>query len=430
LLVILALAVFAVGCGDVFRPVAVPITGPPGDPQSTSFAFVANNNLAPNPGSVLQINVPGDSAFFQDPTGVSPVFAAFLPPGQSRIYVANRDSDSLTTYIPSFTSLAPTTISLPSGSRPVFLGTTQTDKMYVANAGTNNVGVISGTQSALITEITVGATPVALAQTNDARKLYAVNQGDGTVSAIDTTSGTVLHTISVGTSPIWALLSPDGLQVYVLNQGSGSISVIDTTSDTVVATLTVGSSPDHMFLDTHLNRLYVVNNVPVNTGTPPQTDAVWIFNAAVDPPTPVTTVTLPVNGPTAITVLPNGLKAYVASLQPDPASSANVVVSATVINTTSNTVQSTRAFPSVPARCDLTLPFTQPGGVRFPVFAAASSDGNKAYISSCDAGVTHVLKTVNDSPITDIASPVSSFKPPTNTSAPPPQEPVYILPGP
>ncbi|HKW25218.1 MAG TPA: hypothetical protein VJN48_05505, partial [Terriglobales bacterium] len=135
LLAVLALAVFAIGCGDVFRPVAVPIAGPPGDPQTTSFAFALNQNAPATAGSILQINVPGDSAVFSTATGLGPVHAAFLPPGESRIYVANRDDDTVTTYLPSLTSQGPTLLNLPSGSKPVYLATTETSKMYVANAG-------------------------------------------------------------------------------------------------------------------------------------------------------------------------------------------------------------------------------------------------------------------------------------------------------
>lgn len=424
LLAVLALAVFAVGCGDVFRPVAVPITGPPGDPQSTSFAFVVNQNAPPNGGGVEQINVPGDSAVFSTAVGTGPVHAALLPPGQSRIFVANRDDDTVSTYIPSFTSLSPTTLNLSSGARPVFLATTESGKMYVAEAGSNKVGVINGLQSALTTEITVGNTPVALAETKDRKKLYTVNQGSNTVSVIATASDTVLGTINLApeTSPVWAALSPDGLELYVLNQGSGSVSVINTTSDTVVTTLPVGTSPDHMFVDTHLNRLYVVNS---------GSDSVSVFDASVDPPTPLATVTVQ-PGPAAITVLANGLKAYVASIQPSNAAPGTMVtVSVSVINTTSNTVQSKISFPAVPSVCNPShVSFTETGGVRFPAFAASSSNSNRVYIASCDAGVIHIVNTANDSFVTDITSPVSAFPPATPTSPPPPQRPVFVLAGP
>ncbi|HEV2117141.1 MAG TPA: hypothetical protein VGR48_14010 [Terriglobales bacterium] len=445
LLAVLALAVFAVGCGDVFRPVAIPITGPPGDPQPTSFAFVLSQNAPGDAGSALQLNVPGDSAVFSTPAGLDPVYAAFLPPGESRIFVANRDDDTVSTYIPSLTTETPTTLNLAAGSRPVFLATTETGKMYVANAGGNSVGVINGLQTALTTTVTVGSTPVALAETPDGKKLYSANQGDGTVSVIETSTNSVLQTISLppGAAPIWALFSPDGQELYVLNQGLGTVSVIDATSDTIVATLQVGTSPVQMFVDKQFNRLYVVNEVVPSPGNP-VTDGVWIFDASVDPPKPLTTVSLKVWGPSAITVLANGLTAYVANLEltsPSPngsvpctnssTSPCQSTVSLSVINTTSNKLQSTQSFPTVTAKCNLNnVPFTQPGGVRFPAFVASSSNSNRVYVSSCDAGVIHILNTTNNSLVTDIASPPSSFPPPTNTSPPPPQQPVFVLPGP
>ena len=435
LLALLALAVFAIGCGDVFRPVAVPIAGPPGDPQTTSFAFALNQNAPANAGSITQINVPGDSAVFSTATGLGPVHAAFLPPGESRIYVANRDDDTVTTYLPSLTSQAPTVLNLPSGSKPVYLATTETSKMYVANAGGNSVGVIDGTLSALTTVVTVGTTPVALAETADGKKVYAVNQGSANVSVIDTGSDTVISTIPVGNSPIWALFSPDGLELYVLNQGSGTVSVIDRTSDAVVTTLPAGTTPVHMVVDKQFNRLYVVDGVSSNN--------LWIFDASVDPPVALKTLTLPVANPTSITVLANGLKAYVPSQQITapalnslcPVSSipcALSVISVAIVDTTSNTIRSTVSLTSpVQQVCNPgNVLFTQTGGVRFRAFATSSSNNNRVYISSCDAGVIHAVNTTNDSLVTDLAAPISSFAPLTSTSPPPPQQPVFILPGP
>lgn len=435
LLLALALAMLALGCGDVYRPVAVPIAGPPGDPQATSFAFALSQNAPATAGSILQINVPGDSAVFSTPTGLGPVHAAFLPPGESRIFVANRDDDTVTTYLPSLTSLAPTVLNLPSGSKPVYLATTETSKMYVANAGSNSVGVIDGTQSVLITTVPVGTTPVALAETADGKKLYVVNQGSATVSVIDTGSDTVTSTIPVGTSPIWALFSPDGLELYVLNQGSGTVSVIDTTTDAVVAILPAGTSPVHMVVDKQFNRLYVVDGSSSNN--------LWIFDASVDPPVALKTLTLPLANPTSITVLANGLKAYVPSQQiTAPALNALCpvktiacalsVVSVAIVNTTNNTVRSTVSLTSpVQQVCNPgNVLFTQTGGVRFRAFATSSSNSNRVYISSCDAGVIHSLNTTNDSLVTELAAPISSFAPLSATTPPPPQQPVFVLPGP
>ena len=225
------------------------------------------------------------------------------------------------------------------------------------------------------------------------------------------------------------------MEVYVLNEGSGTVSVIDTTTDAVVAILPAGTSPVHMVVDKQFNRLYVVDGSSSNN--------LWIFDASVDPPVALKTLTLPLANPTSITVLANGLKAYVPSQQiTAPALNALCpvktiacalsVVSVAIVNTTNNTVRSTVSLTSpVQQVCNPgNVLFTETGGVRFRAFATSSSNSNRVYISSCDAGVIHSLNTTNDSLVTELAAPISSFAPLSATTPPPPQQPVFVLPGP
>jgi len=53
------------GCGNEYRPVANPIIGPGGQPQSLHYAYVVNYNASGN-GSNTQIDVSGDSVTFSD----------------------------------------------------------------------------------------------------------------------------------------------------------------------------------------------------------------------------------------------------------------------------------------------------------------------------------------------------------------------------
>ena len=48
------------GCGNQYRPVANPLVGPGGQPQSTHYAFVLNYNPIGN-SSTTKIDVSGDS---------------------------------------------------------------------------------------------------------------------------------------------------------------------------------------------------------------------------------------------------------------------------------------------------------------------------------------------------------------------------------
>jgi hypothetical protein len=85
-----------------------------------------------------------------------------------------------------------------------------------------------------------------------------------------------------------------------------------------------------------------------------------------------------------------------------------------------------------PTGCDvagLGVPGGVLGGVRFRSFAAASADSTKVMISKCDAGSTAVIRTLDDTPVVDMAAPLSVNSLP-NGGNPLPQNPVFVLPGP
>ncbi len=83
-----------VSCGQVYRPVVIPISVTP--PNSSNFhaVFAISSNASPNPGSVLQIDVSGDSNIGIANMGINPTHAASLPNGAfgSRVFVTSAGS--------------------------------------------------------------------------------------------------------------------------------------------------------------------------------------------------------------------------------------------------------------------------------------------------------------------------------------------------
>ncbi len=310
---VLLLTLMWLGCGDVFRPVATPILNPGGDPALPSVALVINNNNG-DLGSTTHINVSGDTNVGNHPVGRGPVHATFNL-SRSFVYIANFNDDTVSFYSPTIAQAGSpsSTIALPAGSRPAFITactstTTCTGAgataVFVANSGTNTVGVIRN--NALVSTVPVGPHPVALAETPDAKKLYCVNQGDGTVTVISAIDNSVIGTIAVGSSPVWAVASPDSSTVYVVNQDSDSVSVIKTATDTKVADVPVGTAPSHLFFDNRLNRIYVAN-----TGS----DNVSVFDISTGSLAPLATISVGAAGsrPVSITALADGSRAYVAN---------------------------------------------------------------------------------------------------------------------
>src|ERR671930_620137 len=66
---------------------------------------------------------------------------------------------------------------------------------------------------------------------------YVANLGGNSVSIVRT----VVSTITVGTYPIALAISPSSAQVYVVDQNSNQVSIIDRASNHVVRTISVGT---------------------------------------------------------------------------------------------------------------------------------------------------------------------------------------------
>jgi YVTN family beta-propeller protein len=332
---ILVLCLIGISCGDQYRPVAIPIVGPQPDPAAFHFALVLSDNGIHDPGASSRLDVSGDTNIGVAQLGLGPAHAA-LNANAGRVYVANTLEDTVSSYAPG-TATTVTTTSLPAGSNPIFVNTTENGTVYVANFGSNTVAAIStGSNVALSPLIAVGNHPVALVETPDQKKLYAVNQGDGTVSSISLVDRTVVQTIATGAMPVWALARSDSARVYVLNSGTGTVSAIDTASDLVVGSATVGAGANFMAYSARLNRLYVTNSV-ANTLT--------AVSIAADPPSVLFTVPV-APSPNSVAVLPDGSRAYVVSSQTIPPCTSDpsdvqlcMASQVTVVNTTGGNVK-------------------------------------------------------------------------------------------
>lgn len=448
-------ALLEISCGQVYRPVVIPINTTPPNPGNFHAVFGVSTNVSFNPGSALQIDVSGDTNIGAANMGVNPTHAAILP-NNSRVFVASAGSlfagnaDVVTAFAPASASSTatglgnPTTFPLPAGSLPVYLTTTQASVVYVANFGTNSVSTLSSFSNTVTNTGAAGVNPVALAETANALHLYVANQGDGTVSDLSPTDLSQQATITVGSKPVWVVARKDSHRVYVLTQGGGQLVPIDTATNTILPSqtdLTVGAGANFLLYDPNLNRLYVTNpsngNVYVFSatggvdggGTPNDTPVllgVISMSSGANPPCP--------DGcsPVSVAALPDGSRFYVASYQDVAAcQDANVgavpcvVPRLTVFQSASLTVKPISSSPpavapslsllSTPqfaatqyalapnASC-ISAPTYAPGTTRFRMFATAAADSSHVYVSLCDAGS-----------IADVVTTTTSISTGTNT---------------
>ena len=354
-----------ISCGQVYRPVVIPISITPPSPANFHAVFSINANVPFNQGTASQIDVSGDTTIGTVNVGVNPTHAAVLP-NNSRVFVASAgsmfkgDTDLITAFFPAGDSSAAnglgntTTFTLPNvgpinpstnqpflcSYLPDFVATTQTTNVYVANFGvendpncnfssTDSVVVLNSGQSTVgnIQYLPAGSHPVAMAETFDSLNLYVLNQGSSTVTDLSPTDLSTMATIPVGNSPAWVTVRPDNQRVYVVTQGDGQLYTIRTDTNAVIAgspQSVGGAGANFVLYDKTHNRLYVTNP---NAGT------VYVFDATSDPPTPMATLTVPAPPitapvstvcatatctysavmPVSVAALPDGTRFYVAS---------------------------------------------------------------------------------------------------------------------
>ena len=334
---------------------------------------------------------------------------------------------------------------------PVFVNTTESTRMYVADEGNGTISVIDTSTIAVVKTYAVApanagsplplpdrnSRPVALAELPNGTKIYSLNSGTNSVSSINTLDGFINKVIPLGGAPHWAVANPDNTHVYVIDS-TGTISVIDARTDAVVSSVSAGPGgprPNHIAYDPIFNRVFATAaNSPQPSvsffdvsGTSGNPNSMLVPHgpgtALITPAAGSTCASVPV--PAAIAILGDGSRAYVASYQDD---GTQLCTQATVINAAAGIVTKTVALAQtgLPANavsqtnCDVS---------RFRVYATSSigstSSSFKVYVSQCDAGTVAIVDTFAVPTGPDphpaewlagwLASPVSSF-PPTQVS--------------
>jgi YVTN family beta-propeller protein len=341
---IILFTVFAIGCGQTFRPIATPVPQPGGDPSTFHHAVVVNSNpgvafpvapqqgcgtppTPPCPGSTSNIDTTGDTNIGNAIAGIGAFRAGFV--SVTRTYVVNPGDNTVTRYLTTSPTSPPVTIPMPAGCDPNYVFSRGSGFAYVSCIGTGQVAVLNSGLDSIVTTVNVGADPETL--NGISGKVYALNTGSGSVSVIATIDNTVTSTVPVGGSPVWSDINQDGSLLFVAN-GAGYVSVIGTSLDNIVTTpsgatipLAGAVSPSFAVFDRAKQRFYVVDSGG---------SQVFVIDAVFTSPTYLTVIaTIPVGAnPTSITVLANGAKAYTSNCGADTVS---------VINTTSNAVTGT-----------------------------------------------------------------------------------------
>jgi YVTN family beta-propeller protein len=153
-------ALLELSCGQVYRPVVIPISIVPPNPANFHAVFGISVNTLFNPGTALQIDVSGDTDIGQATMGVNPTHAAILP-NNSRVFVASGGGS----LCPGGTDLV--TAFFPAGDNPTSTGLGTTTTFTLPNVGTaqsSSVSALSEVGNLVTVTLSAPLSAVATAQ--------------------------------------------------------------------------------------------------------------------------------------------------------------------------------------------------------------------------------------------------------------------------
>jgi hypothetical protein len=305
------ICIILAGCSQTFRQIAIPLPTQTGDPAPLNRALFASTDVAPNPGAITFVDVPGDTNVGVFNVGQNPVHIG-LTFGGGRGVTSNLGDNTASSFQTGTTTPTVNTTSLPGGANPVFSHSRQNGKFYIALSGPthNSLGVVDSTL-ALVKEVPLpGCTnPVAISQVPNGGNIYVACKGSGNVAEVTPNDNIFLKTIAVGSTPVWIDTSSDGKYTFVANQGSSTVSVICSTTDisvcagdTVIASPGIGGAPSFIHYDVHTQRVYVAG-----AGFMSIIDA-----SGIVPSFALLTPTLTFSGNTWVAALKDGTRFYVS----------------------------------------------------------------------------------------------------------------------
>jgi YVTN family beta-propeller protein len=239
----------------------------------------ANSTLygtAPGSDEVLVFDSSGNEvATIPLASGSDPVALA-VDPNNDNIYVADAGTNQLSVISgadcnstsPGGCSTTPPTVNVDSGPDAVAVDST-TGKVFVAAGTADEMDVVSVASNAVIASYATGTDPdgigvltqyVGTSSPNDVDAVYVANAGSNTVSVIHADTFAPQGTPPVGSAPVSVAVDSLTGDSYVANSGDNTVSIIDGETHTVTGTISVGSNPSSVAIDESTDTVYVADS--------------------------------------------------------------------------------------------------------------------------------------------------------------------------
>src|SRR5439155_920452 len=116
---------------------------------------------------------------------------------------------------------------------------------------------LSARADTVIATVAAGTTPFAVAINPVTNKIYVVNAGSNNVTVIDGATNATT-TVAVGLNPFYLAVNPVTNKIYVSHNLSNSVTVIDGVTN-ITRTVAVGTQPTRVAVNIVTDKAYVAN---------------------------------------------------------------------------------------------------------------------------------------------------------------------------
>ncbi len=170
-----------------------------------------------------------------------------LTPDGSRIYTANRVSNTITMIDMSVSMPVGKMLQINTGNRPEGIAISPDgQEIWVGNTGEGTIDIITISTNTISQRITVGKVPIRIAFTPDGKKVLVSDNGAEEVIVLEAATRKILKRIQAKGSPVGILITPDGKTAFVARSGTGIVSVIDLNTLMITGDIKMGDAPDGM----------------------------------------------------------------------------------------------------------------------------------------------------------------------------------------
>jgi YVTN family beta-propeller protein len=178
-------------------------------------------------------------------TGQGGSHMVVVAPSSGKIYTANRESDTVSTFATSTSPGAWTVAHIAVGKAPEGIDLSPNEQeIWVAHRGDGGLSIVDTANGKVKETLTVGGVPIRVKFTPDGRRVLVSDTQTGDVVVFDASTRKVVKRIQIGGVPAGILMQPDGRRAFVASTQANKVTAISLEDFSVTGSIEPGRGPD------------------------------------------------------------------------------------------------------------------------------------------------------------------------------------------